>query len=147
MLGYGTIFGVKYSFLCIFRMLVAQTSRLRTYWWCVVIFTIPCAVICACTEFIVCPAFGEDILAVCVYSGLQRQLAVLYVTIVLDIVSDVLLISIPVMLLWGVRMNIRRKLGFGWLLYLSVFCVICAIVRAVGHDLVNCQNDVVWILF
>jgi hypothetical protein len=147
MLANGTIFGVKYSFLFFFRKLLAKTSRLRVYWWCVVIFTIPCAVICACTEFMVCPAFGEDILAVCVYSGLQRQLAVLYVTIVLDIVSDIFLIAIPVTLLWNVRMNPRRKLGFGWLLCLSSFCIICAIVRAVGHNLINGQNDVVWILF
>ncbi|KAL9110825.1 MAG: hypothetical protein Q9227_004625 [Pyrenula ochraceoflavens] len=147
MLGYSTIFGVKYSFLAFFRMLVAKTSRLRRYWWFVVIFTIPCAVICMCTEFMVCPAFGRDIMAVCVYSGLQRQLAVLYVTIALDIVSDLLLISIPVLLLWGVQMNVRRKLGFGWLLCLSVFCIICVIIRAVGHKLVNGQNDVVWILF
>jgi hypothetical protein len=147
MLANGTIFGVKFSFLSFFQQVLAKTGKLRVYWWCVVVFTIPCAVICACTEFMVCPAFGENILAVCVYSGLQRQLAVLYVTIVLDIVSDVLLISIPVILLWNVRMNVRRKLGLGWLLCLSSFCIICAIIRAVGHNLVNGQNDVVWILF
>jgi hypothetical protein len=147
MLANGTIFGVKYSFLFFFWQVLAKTGRLNVYWWCVVIFTIPCAIICACTEFMVCPAFGADIMAVCVYSGLKRQLAALYVTVVLDIVTDVLLISIPVMLLWNVRMNVRRKLGMGWLLCLSFFCIICAIVRAVGHDLVNGQNDVVWILF
>jgi hypothetical protein len=142
-----TIFGVKFSFLFFFKQVLAKTGRLHMYWWFVVIFTIPCAVICACTEFMVCPAFGDNIMAVCVDSGLQRQIAVLYVTVVLDIVSDVLLISIPIFLLWNVRMNIRRKIGMGWLLCLSSFCVICAIIRAVGHNLVNGQNDVSWILF
>ena len=142
-----TIFGVKFSFLFFFKQVLATTGKLRMYWWFVVIFTIPCAVICACTEFMVCPAFGEDIMAVCVYSGLERQIAVLYVTVVLDIMSDVFLISIPVFLLWNVRMNIRRKIGMGWLLCLSSFCVVCAIIRAVGHNLMNGQNDVSWILF
>lgn len=147
MMANGTIFGVKYSFLFFFRQVIAQTKRLRIYWWFVVIFTFPCAVACACTNFMVCPAFGEDIMPVCVYSGLQRQIAVLYITIALDIASDLLLISIPVILLWNIRMNFRRKLGMGWLLCLSSFCIVCAIVRAVGHELVNGQNDVVWILF
>ena len=142
-----TIFGVKFSFIFFFRQLLGHTGRLNVYWWCVFVFTIPCAVICACTEFIVCPAFGERILAVCVHSGLKRQTAALYATVVLDILSDVLLISIPVILLWNVQMNIRRKLGIGWLLCLSSFCIVCAIVRAVGHNLTNGQNDVVWILF
>lgn len=147
MLANATIFGVKFSFIFFFRQLLGRTGRLYVYWWCVFLFTIPCAVICACTEFMVCPAFGERIMAVCVKSGLKRQIAALYVTVVLDIVSDVLLISIPVMLLWKVQMNIRRKLGIGWLLCLSSFCIVCAIVRAVGHYLDNGQNDVVWILF
>lgn len=142
-----TIFGVKFSFIFFFRQLLGHTGRLNVYWWCVFVFTIPCAVICACTEFIVCPAFGERISAVCVNSGLSRQTAALYATVVLDIVSDVLLILIPVMLLWNVQMNFRRKLGIGWLLCLSSFCIVCAIIRAVGHNLTNGQNDVVWILF
>ena len=147
MLTYTAIFGVKFSFLFFFRQLLGRTRTLYVYWWCVFLFTIPCAVICACAEFMVCPAFGERIMAVCVESGLQRQMATLYVTVVLDIVSDLLLMSIPVMLLWKVQMNIRRKLGIGWLLCLSSFCIVCAIVRAVGHYLANGQNDVVWILF
>lgn len=147
MLANATTFGVKFSFLFFFQQVLGKTGRLLIYWWCVVIFTIPCAVTFACTEFMVCPAFGEDILAVCVNSGLQRQLAVLYVTVVLDIVSDALLISIPIILLWNIRMNIRRKFGIGWLLCLSSFCIVCAIIRAVGHNFVNGQNDVVWILF
>lgn len=147
MLANATIFSVKFSFIFFFRQLSGHTGRLGVYSWCVFVFTIPCAVICACTEFIVCPAFGERIMAVCVDSGLRRQIATLYVTVVLDIVSDVLLILIPVMLLWNVQMNIRRKLGYAWLLCLSSFCIVCAIVRAVGHYLTNGQNDVVWILF
>lgn len=147
MLANATIFGVKFSFIFFFRQLLAGTGRLNVYWWCVFVFMIPCAVICACTEFMVCPAFGERIMAVCVESGLKRQFAALFVTVVLDILSDVLLILTPVILLWNVQMSIRHKLGIGWLLCLSFFCNVCAIVRAVGHYLANGQNDVVWILF
>jgi len=44
-------------------------------------------------------------------------------------------------------MNFRRKVGMGWPLCLSSFYIACAIFRAVGHNLVNGRDDVVWILF
>ena len=57
-----SVFAVKFSFLFFFRLLLQRTGKLQTWWWSVFIFTIPCAVICMCTEFMVCPAFGDRIL-------------------------------------------------------------------------------------
>ena len=57
-----SIYCVKFSFLFFFRLLLQRTGRLQIWWWCVFIFTIPCAVIGMCTNFIVCPAFGDRIM-------------------------------------------------------------------------------------
>ena len=57
------------------------------------------------------------------------------------------MISIPIILLWNVKINLRRKIGLGSLLCLSVFAIITNIIRASGHKLKNGQDDVVWILF
>ncbi|MCJ1306716.1 hypothetical protein MMC25_000359, partial [Agyrium rufum] len=56
-------------------------------------------------------------------------------------------ISIPILLLWNVKINLRRKLGLGSLLCLSVFAIITNIIRVVGHDLTNGQDDLVWLFF
>lgn len=56
-------------------------------------------------------------------------------------------VSIPILLLWSVQMNIRRKFGLASLLCLSIFAIITNIIRASGHKLKNGQDDVVWILF
>ena len=106
-----SVFAVKFSFLFFFRLLLQNTGRLQMLWWFVFIFTIPCAVLCMCTEFMVCPAFGDRILGkrspftsfryftdhfpcqsdVCVSNtALKRQIAVLYTVVVLDIVTDLL---------------------------------------------------------
>ncbi|MCJ1261008.1 hypothetical protein MMC22_000872 [Lobaria immixta] len=125
-----------------------NARKLQTWWWCTFIITIPCAVICMCTEFMVCPAFGGRILEVCVSeTALKRQIKVLYVVVVLDIFTDVLLMSIPILLLWSVKINRRRKFGLGSLLCLSIFAIITNIIRASGHKLNNGQDDVVWVLF
>lgn len=78
---------------------------------------------------------------------LKRQIKVLYVVVVLDIFADVLLVSIPILLLWSVKINRRRKFGLGSLLCLSIFAIITNIIRASGHKLNNGQDDVVWVLF
>lgn len=57
-----SIYSVKFSFLFFFRLLLGRTGRLQAWWWFVFMFTIPCAGVCMCTEFIVCPAFGDRIL-------------------------------------------------------------------------------------
>lgn len=57
-----SIYTVKFSFLFFFRLLLHRTGKLQIWWWFVFIITIPCAVVCMCTEFMVCPAFGNRIM-------------------------------------------------------------------------------------
>ena len=57
----GSIFSVKFSFLFFFRLLLHRTGKLRAWWWAVFIITVPCAIICMCTESMLCPAFGDRI--------------------------------------------------------------------------------------
>ena len=99
----------KSRFYSSFDLLLQRTGKLQVWWWFVFIITIPCAVICICTEFMVCPAFGARILgekshidflcyvtnsllyqiAVCVSdTALKRQITVLYTVVVLDILTD-----------------------------------------------------------
>ncbi|MCJ1318862.1 hypothetical protein MMC15_004194 [Xylographa vitiligo] len=143
-----SIFSVKFSFLLFFRRLLERTGKLQRYWWFTFIITVPSAIVCMCTEFIACPAFGDRIMETCVSAAaVKRQVAILYTVVTLDIFTDLLLISIPVLLLWKVKINIRRKVGLGCLLCLSIFAIITNIIRAAGHKLNNGQSDVVWILF
>lgn len=58
-----------------------------------------------------------------------------------------LVVSIPILLLWSVKINLRRKFGLGSLLCLSIFAIITNIIRASGHKLNNGQDDVAWVLF
>ena len=57
-----SIFSVKFSFLLFFRRLLERTGKLQRYWWFTFIITVPSAIVCMCTEFIACPAFGDRIM-------------------------------------------------------------------------------------
>ena len=65
----------------------------------------------------------------------------------MDIITDTFIISIPITLLWSVRVPLRRKVTLCGILCLSIFMIIIAIVRAsLGHNALG-QIDAAWAIF
>ncbi len=64
-------------------------------------------------------------------------------------VDERLVISIPVLLLWNVRISVRRKLALGGILCLSICTLVLSIIRLAGAD--GGANahviDTAWVLF
>lgn len=76
------------------------------------------------------------------------QTVVLVAATVLDILSDLMIVSIPVCLLWNVKMPLRSKLALGCILSLSVLMVIIAIVRmaaAPPSEVIEASWSVFWL--
>lgn len=65
----------------------------------------------------------------------------------MDITTDALVVSIPIVLLWRVRINFRQKIGLGILLCLSLVMAIIAIARMSGINLTYKDVDIVWLAF
>ena len=66
----------------------------------------------------------------------------------MDIMSDLLVLSLPVSILWKVRISIRQKVGLGFSLCLSCVMVIVTIVRIAGMRLRPSGSvDIVWLVF
>ncbi|MCJ1404627.1 hypothetical protein MMC11_007853 [Xylographa trunciseda] len=143
-----TLFSVKFSFLFFFRHLLQHQKKLMLYWWFVCFITVPSAPVCMFSDFIACSYFDERIVVQCTSAeAFARQTAILEASAILDILTDCFLISIPVLLLWNVRINIRRKLILGSILCLSIFMVLIAIVRVSTGKSSNGQVDSAWVIF
>lgn len=69
------------------------------------------------------------------------------ITTAMDITTDALVASIPLILLWRVRINLRQKIGLGILFSLSLVMAIIAIIRISGINLTSGVSDVVWLAF
>ena len=97
-------------------------------------------------------------------AALARQNGTLRANAILDIVSDALrrshllrfampyilkapVISIPVILLWNVRINLRRKLALWGILCLSIFTAITAVIKVAGGNISHGQVDTAWAIF
>ena len=96
-------------------------------------------------------------------TALARQNG-LRVSTLLDIVSDALrkshplqsvlpcilkavVISIPVILLWNVKITLRRKLALWGILCLGIFTAITAVIRIAGGNISHGQVDSPWAIF
>ena len=87
---WATIFAVKFSFLAFFKGLIKGVGRLDWWWWFIFVMTIPAAAICMCVNFIACPYIGIGIVNCADNTHLDKELALLKATTILDIVTDIL---------------------------------------------------------
>ena len=69
------------------------------------------------------------------------------ITTAMDVSTDVLVVSFPIILLWKVRINFRQKIGLGISLCLSLVMVVVAIARMSGIKLAGGAVDIVWLVF
>ena len=143
------LFPVKLAYLFFFRKLIRRLRYLNIWWWCVIAFMIPAAIGCFVTTYIACPANDvQGVLQKCSGpSAGNRQVHVVAATTAIDVVTDVMVVSFPVLLLWKVKINLRQKLGLGTVLCLSLVMAIVAITRIGGVRLPSRDIDIVWLAF
>ncbi|KAL9047918.1 MAG: hypothetical protein Q9162_007912 [Coniocarpon cinnabarinum] len=143
------LFSVKVAYLLFFRKLISRLTYLKRYWWFVVGFLFPAFVICEVVSWQTCPWSNTfKLIAKC--SGPEassRAIKVTATTTVFDILSDVLVASIPVCLLWRVRISTRQKVGLGMTLCLSLVMAVVALIRIAGIRLPEGEVDIVWVSF
>ena len=66
----------------------------------------------------------------------------------MDITSDLLVLSLPVSILWKVRISVRQKIGVAFSLCLSGAMILVTVVRIAGMKLRGSGNvDIVWLAF
>ncbi|KAI9724630.1 MAG: hypothetical protein M1828_003654 [Chrysothrix sp. TS-e1954] len=140
------IFSVKFAFLAFFRKLVDRLPRLLLFWKILVGFTSLVFCFAVCDSFIACPKTGLASLSCSQGQGVVRALALGSTAISLDIVTDMLILAIPISLLWKVQMKPRQKLGLAAFLCLSVFMVVVAAIRVSGFHYKGTWDNT-WIFF
>lgn len=95
-----------------------------------------------------CPSTDSIIIALCWNDPHNlKPLILTAIVISLDILTDVMIIAIPVRLLWAVQIRPRQKLCLGLSLCLSIFMIITAIVKISGLRDSRGAFNMVWVMF
>lgn len=143
-----SIFCVKFSFLFFFRKLISRLRALQIYWWVVFAVVLAGALTSIPMSFFECAYFGDDLLAHCpVDSLIARERIYLDVTITLDILTDVLIISLPIALLWNVKIDLQKKLTLIGIFGLSIVMIVIALIRVAMAPLTPTVIDTPFMFF
>ncbi|KAI0119675.1 hypothetical protein F4814DRAFT_447490 [Daldinia grandis] len=130
-LNYVGIWLIKFNFLWFFRRLGNNIARYRISWWCVLVFNIGAgAAAIGLINFncLVLPA--EYILVKCAsYDNALTSNRAAIISCSLDAISDALIICLPISILWGVRISLRKKIILYAIFSLVVFTIAVTIIR------------------
>ncbi|KUI70700.1 hypothetical protein VM1G_05906 [Cytospora mali] len=138
-----TTFAVKGCFLTSMRPLVWHISRpLNWYYWSIVAFCIISWAFVVADPFIICPYFGMDAIQCFISTVDERKTLGLTVFVtVLDVLSDIMVVSIPIIVLRHSLLSRSTKFGLTIFLCLSIFMAVCAIVRMAGFHYKGVEDD------
>ncbi|KAF2475929.1 uncharacterized protein BDR25DRAFT_253574 [Lindgomyces ingoldianus] len=130
------IFAVKWCYFAFFYPLLRAMARsIVYYYWLAIAFSVVSWLFLVIGEqLITCPHVGKAA-AKCfpVLPASKSALLVLFwICPVLDALCDIMIVSIPILILRQSQMRLITKIGLGVFLCLSVFMIACSIIRASG---------------
>ena len=149
---WAALFCVKISFVLFFGQLIQRVRHIKIWWWVVFVIVCSAAPVNMFMGFYICPDFTLELQQKCSRQSIIDNTKVyLWTSCILDIITDMLVLSIPIALLWKVRIDLRRKMALLTVLCLSVFMIIISIVRIafVHIQLPNGRGapDTPWLFF
>ncbi|KAL3481033.1 hypothetical protein BJX99DRAFT_254012 [Aspergillus californicus] len=143
---YNALWHIKFAFLVFFRRLGCNVTGHRIWYWVVFGFTaLSWAAAISAIDY-KC-SFGSQtyILTECPKPYKVRyQRSVFYTNCATDISTDLLIISIPVLMLWRLRIPLRKKILLMGLFSLTILVIVIALVRVTVNNL---TLDIAWLFF
>ncbi|KAL1963852.1 hypothetical protein VTN77DRAFT_7783 [Rasamsonia byssochlamydoides] len=127
-----TLWAVKFSLLCLFRRLLKRLSNSYVrWWWALVIFTIATFIGCVISLLTRCSSLDAYFTpgSCNTYRDVVAQAVSLYYTFAVDVISDIMIMILPLKLIWTVQIPIKQKLSIGGVCCVGVVCIIVAIAR------------------
>ncbi|CAI6340528.1 unnamed protein product [Periconia digitata] len=138
------IFGVKFSFFAFFKPLIYSFRGLTIHYWVCLAFTVIAYAVSIAEGVYLNRLTSMNPFAPRQRHCSSRVMIFITTTSTLDIISDLMIISIPLLLLRNSLMKPFTKSGIAAFLCLSVFMIVCSLCRASGflsgkvglHDLI-----------
>ncbi|CAI6337518.1 unnamed protein product [Periconia digitata] len=131
-LSWTTIYMIKFTFFAFFKPLVRNFRSLTIYYWCCFGFTAIAYYISFSSL-----AMNRHNHARLSYEWYNSAFAFNLALALVDIISDIMIVSIPLLLLRNSTIALSKKIGIASFLSLSIFMIVCSIIRAAGFLLQN----------
>jgi hypothetical protein len=141
-------FSVKFSFLAFFWKLVNAAENLRIFYRVTIVCTFIAWGFIICQPFIICPYFGWRSVKCYQQPNTRLYNALIITGTVLDIITDLMIVIIPILVLRRSPLKSRQKVAVGTFLSLSTVMIIVSITRSTKiHGPPNVPINVTWAIF
>ncbi|KAF2007058.1 hypothetical protein P154DRAFT_558970 [Amniculicola lignicola CBS 123094] len=124
-----TLYGVKFCFLVFFRPLLRHIKSLKLYWWTCALF---CTIAWGISAFKALKPSPQPTSGSALRAFIRTNIVFAVAVSVLDIASDIMIVSIPILVLRHTTLKRSTKFSVAFFLSLSIFMVICALIRIAG---------------
>jgi hypothetical protein len=144
---YTSLWTVKLSFLIFFRRLGLKVRGFKIWWWIVTGLTIATWV----TTFGVIQYKCEvgniaEIFGKCGEQGsISFDWKTIHYNTATDVITDALIITIPVLLLWNVQISMRKKLALLGIFSLTLITIVFSIIRVAVVTTSHIQPNIPWV--
>ncbi|CRG88435.1 hypothetical protein PISL3812_05465 [Talaromyces islandicus] len=127
------LWSVKLSLLFLYRRLFEGLPGQMRWWWGVFLFTVVTLIGCIISNFTSCQNmhawFTPGLCST--HRDITAQLASLYFSFAVDVLTDIMIMLLPLKLIWILRLPLSQKFAIGTLFSIGIICVVMAIVRTV----------------
>ncbi|KAI8954452.1 hypothetical protein F4801DRAFT_533231 [Xylaria longipes] len=129
-----SVYVVKFTFLYFFHTLIqGMPRRITIFFWSTVGLTIIFWIFTVLDPVIICSHFGADSAECSARLGQHiRSLMGNHLVTIIDIISDTMIVTIPVVILKRSLMPTARKLSLAAMLCLSIAMITIALIRLIG---------------
>ncbi|KAE8413509.1 hypothetical protein BDV36DRAFT_28382 [Aspergillus pseudocaelatus] len=146
---YSGLWAIKFSFMSFFFRLNSKVKSHRL-WWYVVMLVVAGVYIASVADIDYKCSLGgmEFIISKCSdLDHVHYQNRTFWANCVGDIVTDILILSIPVLILWNTHISLRKKLILFSVFSATILIMVVAIIRVVVNNSLNSSVDIGWLYF
>ncbi|PVH99653.1 hypothetical protein DM02DRAFT_419300 [Periconia macrospinosa] len=140
MLFYTCLFAVKLSLMTLYRKLLLGIGGVYyKIWWGIVVFIVLSWIGCIITSVSSCKSMKQFFQSGACASPeeLEVQIISLYYSYAIDVLTDLMVMFLPIRLVWGIQMARGEKIGIMILFSGGFVCIIFATLRAVQIGIQN----------
>ncbi|KAL5355197.1 hypothetical protein BJX96DRAFT_170441 [Aspergillus floccosus] len=134
---------IKFSFLVFFYNLGSKITSHRVWWWVVFAITTAAFITSIADYDYKCSEKSLDY----IISHLHFQNYYFYVNFAVDVATDLLILSIPILILWEVRLPLRKKLVLGAVFSVIMITIAVSTIRVAVNRSSDTNVDVTWLYF
>jgi hypothetical protein len=142
---------VKLSFLFFFRSFGTKIHSYETYWWFVLVVTLIAYIGCIADIQYDCTVPAKSVEWVLQNCATQSKIdwvnRTFYANCALDVLTDLLILSIPIIILWNVNIGLRKKVVLSCIFSATVAIMTVAIIRVAVVDSRHQNTEIAWLYF